>query len=208
MSNMAAVLSLLVTFAVPATCFGQNYAEAIGNVPESVRALTFGTSFAAVQKALPDARPIGSASDHRSVLGVYFKAPEVWDIAVLDFIDGRLEAISMGIMHNTPDVLPRSVGLLERVIDRSGPTYARLITLNSSQQPVPTRVWMKEDFQLFAIGPSAGASSDGKAIFRPDPQLQVGVASKARPFADIREPAGLDQLTDLLFKVVSPTDKK
>jgi hypothetical protein len=207
MRNVAATMALLVTLTVPETCLGQNYADAIGNVPASVRALKFGTSFADVQKALPDARAIGTSSDPRSVLGVYFKPPEVWDVAILDFIRGRLEAISLGIIYNTPDVLPRSVALLDRVIDRNGPTYERSITLNTSKQPVPTRVWMKDDFQLFAIGPSAGVSVAGSEIFRVDPQLQVGVARKSRPLADIKDVAGPNQLRDLLFKAVSPTAK-
>ena len=207
MRRTAALVVFLATFGAPGICFGQEYAEAVGSVPESVKVLKFGTSFASVRKALPTARALGSPSDRRSLLVAYFKPPEVWDSAALEFNDGSLEMITLIITRDAPEVLPRSVALLESVIDRNGPMYARSIILNTAKQPIPARVWMKEDYQLFAIGPSAGVSIAGREIFAIAPQLQIGIARKTKPIEEMADVPGPAQMRDLLFKAVSPTVK-
>jgi hypothetical protein len=67
---------------------------------------------------------------------------------------------------------------------------------------------MKEDFQLFAIGPSLGTATAGKEIFRPDPALRVGVARKTRPLGEMAEIPSADEMRELLFKAISPADRE
>ena len=191
-----------------AVCYGQGYADAVGNVPQRLKPLRLGMSVTDVQNLVPDAKPMIATTEPRSALLVSLRAPDVWDAAMLELVNGKLEAISLLLgVNKTSDLAERSEKLLDDLIARNGATYLRMITLNSSRQPVPTRVWMKEDFQMFAIGPSAGISTSGKEIFRADPALRVGVARKTRPIGEMAEIPSAEEMRDLLFRAVSPADK-
>ena len=66
---------------------------------------------------------------------------------------------------------------------------------------------MKQDFQSFALGPSAGVSLAGREVFPVFPQFAVGVVRKGKVIPDVSNVAGPEQLQDLLFQAVSPTAK-
>jgi hypothetical protein len=51
--NATTLVILLATCLLrAAVCSAQDYAEAVGNVPQAVRALKFGTTFADIQRAV------------------------------------------------------------------------------------------------------------------------------------------------------------
>lgn len=208
MRNVTVLAVLFITFS-SAICSAQEYADWIGSVPQPLKVLRFDMSVADVQKLVPDAKPMIATTEPRSALLVSFSAPDVWDAAMLELVDGKLQAINLLLgVRKTNDLAQRSEKLLDDIIARNGTDYQRAITLLSSRLPVPTRVWLKEDFQMFAVGPSAGITSSGKEVFRPDPGLRVGVARKTRALGEMAEIPGAEQVRDFLFKALSPADKK
>ena len=197
---------LLAFSAAGSLAQAQDLEAAIGKVPPQLKALKFGMSVAEAQKLLPEAGAFGSASGPRVLLFVTFKESREWDGAMLAFLAGKLDEITllMANLKKEDNYLSRSQARAAEVIASNGANYTRLVTLNSSTQPVPAYVWQKDDFVLFVVGPSTGVSVAGKEIFPVDPQLAVGVAVKTRPIEDLMAVASAAQMVDFLFALLSP----
>ena len=196
---------LLIAQVSAQTLLAQSIVEAVPKFPERLEALRFGMAVAEVQKAIPEAKPVIDVSEPRSVLAVFFQQPDVWDGAMLDLVNGRLEGINLVVgVNKTSDLLQRSQALLDELIARYGPGDTRTITLRSSTQPMPTRVWLKEDVMIFAVGPSHGISIAGKEVFGADPSFQVGIARRTRPLSEMAEIPSAAQVLEMLFRALSP----
>src|SRR5438105_1124313 len=136
--------------------YAQNYLDAIPNVPAPIKAIKLAMSISEVQRLLPDSKSLGAAGGPRVSLYAYFKPPEVWDAAMLDFVDGKLQAINVLIgVTKTSDVFKRSEQMLRQTINKNGDNYTRIVAVNSSHKPVPAYCWSKQNVSVFAIGPAA-----------------------------------------------------
>ncbi len=208
----AFAIALLVSCAVgtgAGISYGQEYATAVGDVPQSLSSLRFGMPLSDVQRLFPEAKGLGSVGS-RFALFITPKDSRVWDSAMLEFIGGKLEAMNFLLGEKrTADLLQRSSRVLTGLIERNGAACAHEISLNSSQQLVPACVWNKQEFMLFAVGPSAAVSGsgDGRELFPADPELRVGVARPTRNVKDFVEIATVAQMQEMLFKLLSPVGK-
>lgn len=142
------------------------------------------------------------------MLFAYFKPPELWDAAMLDFVDGRLQAISLLIgVTKTSDVFKKSEQMLRETINMNGDSYTRIVALNSSQKTMPAYWWSKQNVSVFAVGPAAAIAISGKEISG-DTSLQVGVAVKERRRDELFQVATPNELTDILFRALSVVEPK
>lgn len=197
-------LALLFITLSGAVASAQDFADAIGSVPQRLQPLKFGMTVGDVQKLIPEAKAIDATKSPTTVFFVFFKPPEVWEAASLDFAAGKLVAIDLMLMQKSADALPRARERAADVIGRNGTGYTRLITLNSAKEPIPAYVWNKSDFLLFVQGPSPGVARSGKPVFAVDPQLRVGIAAKGRPMTEMVAVASTAQMVDILFTLLSP----
>jgi hypothetical protein len=209
---MRAVLSFLFVAIIIASAecaaYAQNYLDAIPNVPAPVKVIKLGMSISEVQRLLPDTKSLGAAGGSRVSLYAYFKPPELWDAAMLDFVDGKLQGINFLIgVKKTSDLFKRSEQMLRETINMNGGNYARIVAMNSSHKPVPAYWWSKQNVSLFAIGPAAEIAISGKQISG-DTSLQVGVATKERSRDELFQVATPDELTDILFRALSVVEPK
>jgi hypothetical protein len=188
--------------------YAQNYLDAIPNVPAPIKAIKLGMSISEVQRLLPDSKSMGAAGGSRVSLYAYFKPPELWDAAMLDFVDGKLQAINFLIgVTKTSDVFKRSEQMLRETIKMNGGNYTRIVSVNSSHKPVPAYWWSKQNVSVFAIGPADEIAVSGKQISG-DTSLRVGVAAKEKSRDDLFQVATPDELTDILFRALSVVEPK
>jgi hypothetical protein len=201
------ILSVLV-IRLATVAHAQGYADAIVDLPPVLGTLTMGMARADVEKRIPDAKPFGTATAAKSALFLYFAKPDPWDGAMLEFLDGRLEGINLlvGVTKGS-DLLARSQKAITALIGRHGAKYERLISINSALQPVPLYWWSKNDFSLFAVGPSAGVARSGVELVPSDPSLRVGIVRKERAVRDVVRVASSEELQEAIFRAVSTVSK-
>ena len=202
------VLASALLVGSAAVVYAQNYQDSVGAVPPVLRALTLGMTRADVERLVPEAKPLGASTDAKSALFVYFKEPETWDSAMLEFVGGRLEGINLLIgATKRSDLFQRSEKTLRVILDRNGTEYRLLIAINSALHPVPVYWWSKQGFSVFAVGPAVAVTSSGREAFPADPSLRVGIVRTDRPVQDLVRVATPDETRDALFKAISPISR-
>jgi hypothetical protein len=204
------VVALLVSMAqfAGAVCYSQTASDAVANVPQQLRALTLGMPVADAQRIVGDSKSIGAPTDPKFALFVYFKAPETWDAAMLEFVSGRLASINLLLGVAQGNTLEKSERTLMDVIGKNGAMYRRVITLNSSMRPVPGYVWDKDNAEVFAVGPSIALRDSTRELVPADPSFRVGVTRKGRPIQELVQPATDAEIRDFLFSTLSPARQK
>src|SRR4030095_16604132 len=196
---------LTVLFAARASaCYGQDFSQFIGNVPPDMANVKLGMSVSEVQKIFPAAKPVNSSMEVPFLLVVSFPQSELWESALLEFRKEGLQSINLLIgtlkLGNSLDKAQRA---LRQVIDKNGDNYIGAIVLNSSKQPVPTRLWAKQGFSLFAVGPALEVRNQERTVFAADQTLRVGVTTANRSTTDLIPIATPDDIRKMLFEILS-----